>query len=348
MATKPSLKFTSPVVRLVSSGLYEPKTTDDKGQPLKVKTGPNMGQARQEYNFAIAIPKNPGEQHWAQNPWLRQFYDFGLAQYPNGEHQQPTFAWKIQDGDSTVPNKKMKKNCDREGYPGHWIMWLSGGTAPRIFNANGTQQLTDKDAIKPGYFVQVFGHCTDNRPSETPGLYMNHYMVAFSGIGKEITFGPDVAEAGFGQGVQLPPGVTPYTGQAIAPAGAIPVTGVPVPPGVAGFPTGPGNVPALAPVQPFAPAVAGMPVGAMASVPGVVNPVPLSPVGSVPTGSPLAPIAPVVQPLAVIPNPQVLSVPAPAAPRLVMTATAPHPYEAYINAGYTDIMLVQHGLAVMQ
>jgi len=57
MATK--VNITSPVGRIVMGSLYDPSTTDAEGKPLVVKTGPNAGQPRVNYFFALAIPKRP-------------------------------------------------------------------------------------------------------------------------------------------------------------------------------------------------------------------------------------------------------------------------------------------------
>lgn len=230
MTTPKPHQLTTPVGRYIGGSIYEPRTTDYDGKPLQVKTGANAGKPRVDYNFGVAIPKTPGCGHWANEGWGAPIWALAHAAFPNGECQRPDFAWKITDGDSTIPNKRMKKPCDNEGYKGHWVIWFSGGQQPRVYNRDGTQQLLDKDIVKPGYFIQVFGSVTDNKPSASPGLYFNHSMIAFSGIGEEIQFGPDVTQAGFGQGVTLPPGATAYTGQPVPPAAGVPATGAALPP----------------------------------------------------------------------------------------------------------------------
>lgn len=330
MTTK-SLTFTTPVARLVGGSLYDARTEDFDGKPLVVKTGANAGKPRVEYSFGVAIPKNPGETHWAQNPALAPIYHFAAQQFPNGEFQHPQFAWKIQDGDSQIPNKKGKKNADREGFPGHWIIWFSGGQAPRVYNRDGTQIITEPGAVKLGYWVQVFGNVTDNKPSQSPGLYMNHSMVALTAYGDEIVLGPDVSAAGFGQGVALPPGATmtpPATAGAFNPASLPPVPGVP-----AGLPQ-----------------IPGMPAAPVAQVPNL----PVSPVGSVPTPAAPAPIVAAPAPLPQAPNPAILAVPTPPAAvapppvvgRQLTAAANGHTYEQLIANGWTHATLVQHGLMV--
>jgi hypothetical protein len=208
--------FTTPVGRLIGGNLYEPETTDYDGKPLLARDGVTP---RVSYSAGIAIPKTPGCQHWANEPWGAGIWKYANEQFRNGETQRPDFSWKIQDGDSTIPNKRGKKNADREGYPGNWIIWFSGGYAPRIFNADGTQPILEKDAVKPGYYIKIAGNYSDNKPSQSPGLYMNLTFVALAGYGPEIQVGPDVGSVGFGQGVQLPPGAsaTPVGGFAPPP-----------------------------------------------------------------------------------------------------------------------------------
>lgn len=239
--------LTTPVGRLVGGSLYTGKDTNYDGEPLVYKNGPKAGQPRLDFSFGVAFPKTPGAQHWSQEPWLGPVWALGHAAFPGGEASRRDFSWKIIDGDSTEPNKKMKRPCDSEGYPGHWVVYFSGSQPPRIYNANGSQLITEPGAVKLGYYVQVCGSVTDNKPSKTPGVYWNHNMVALSAYGPEITTGPDVSSAGFGQGVALPPGasVTP-------PAGAL--TAAPPPPGAAPAPAAP-------PPPPPPPAAAPAPAG---------------------------------------------------------------------------------------
>jgi hypothetical protein len=218
------LVLTTPVGRLVGGSLYNGKDTNYEGEPLVYKNGPKAGQPRLDFSFGVAFPKTPGVTHWASEAWLAGVWQLGHAAFPGGEAQRRDFSWKIIDGDSTEPNKKMKRPCDQEGYPGHWIVFFSGSQAPRIYNSNGSQLITEPGAVKLGYYVQVCGSVTDNKPSKTPGVYWNHSMVALAAYGPEITTGPDVSSAGFGQGVALPAGAS-----TVPPAGAL--TAPPPPPG---------------------------------------------------------------------------------------------------------------------
>jgi len=232
-----AVPFTTPVGRLVQGSLYKGSTTDAEGNPLVIKSGPNAGQPRTDYFFALAIPKG-NEQSWAQTEWGKMIYDVGVKGFPNGQYNAPTFAWKIIDGDSTVPNRRGRKPCDREGFKGHWVLNFSSGYAPRIFNANGSQALTDPDHVKLGYYVQVAGTVSGNGSTQQPGVYLNHSMVALAGFGPEIVVGPDPTAVGFGNAA-LPAG-----------ASATPLGGLP---GAA--PSLPGMPAAAAPAAPAAPGI---------------------------------------------------------------------------------------------
>jgi hypothetical protein len=280
-----------PTGRIVAGSLYKPNTTNAEGGPLVYKNGPNAGQARVDYFFAIAIPKNG--QHWAQTEWGAKIWAAGHAFMPQAGNI-PSFAWKVTDGDSAVPNKKGKAPNTREGYPGNWVVSLSSSYAPKIYNRDGTQVLTEQDAIKPGYFVQVFGNVDGNNAQNQPGVFLNHSMVALQAYGPEIVFGPDATGVGFGQGA-LPAGATTTPVGGFNPA-PLPVPGAPLP-----------------------------------SPPVTVAP-PALPVGAV--GAPN--IAPP-------PNPAILGAPAPA-PVHIMTPAATTTYEAYIQSGWSDALLIHHGL----
>ncbi len=232
-------QLTTPVGRYVAGSIYIGNDKDYDGNPLVYKTGAKTGQPRLDFSFGVAYPKSPGCTHWANEPWLQPVWNLAHAAFPGGEAQRRDFSFKIIDGDSTEPNKKMKKPCENEGYPGHWVVFFSGSTPPRVCNANGSQLITEPGACKKGYFVQVLGGVTKNTGA-TPGLYWNHSAVALAAYGPEISSGPDINTAGFGQGVALPPGAS-----ATPPAGAMPVSPPPPPgapaPAPLGVPPGPNS-----------------------------------------------------------------------------------------------------------
>lgn len=343
------VNITSPVGRIVMGSLYDPSTTDAEGKPLVVKTGPNAGQPRVNYFFALAIPKGV-EPHWAHTPWGQQIWNVGNQAHPNAA-QSPAFAWKIEDGDSQIPNKKGRKPCENEGWRGHWILKFSGGFAPKVYQQEGAGyvQVMQKDFCKPGYFVEVAFSVDGNGSQSQPGVYINHSMVCFRAYGPEISVGPDVASAGFGQSA-LPAGasMTPPAGaipmpQAPAAAPALPgapvgyapppvPVGVPQMPGVPGAPLAPANVAYAPPAG--VPQVPGAPVGSYATTayPSSPAPIPVMPVPGFVQVPPPAP-APMAPP------------PAPSIPVRQMTAAAQGiPYESYVAQGWSDAQLVQNGL----
>ena len=348
------VNITSPVGRIVMGSLYDPSTTDAEGKPLVVKTGPNAGQPRVNYFFALAIPKQ-GEPHWAHTPWGQKIWSVGNQAFPTAA-QSPAFAWKIEDGDSQIPNKRGRKPCDNEGWPGHWILKFSGGFAPKIYQQEGAGyvQIMQKDFVKPGFFVEVAFGVEGNGSQSQPGVYLNHSMVCFRAYGQEIVFGPDVNAAGFGQS-PLPAGasMTPPAGaipMPQAPAAVPSVPGVPVPGQALGYAPAPAAMPAPTAYAP--PAVPGAPgvANGLPQVPGVA-PLPLPPAGSVPM--PSAPVPGAPAPIPVTPNPGFVQVPPPApvlmappaAPVRQMTPAAQGiPYESYVAQGWTDAQLVQNGL----
>lgn len=229
------ISITSPVGRIVQGSLYKPATKDLQGNSLVIKSGPNAGQPRVSYWFRLAIQKG-SEQHWAQTTWGAKIYEVGSKAFPQFA-QAPSFAWKIEDGDSAVPNpeRKGKKNCDQEGWKGHWIMKISGGFAPKIVRQNNgrLEDYSEPDAVKPGHYVEVLFTVASNGTPTKPGVYLNHSAICFRGFGPEIVSGPDLESVGFGAGA-LPPGASTMPPPSSAPAMPFPQPGVA--PAVPGFP----------------------------------------------------------------------------------------------------------------
>jgi hypothetical protein len=315
------IKFKTPVGRIVQGELWKARPRkDDAGQTMKDESG----NERMQRFFAIAIPKQPGHTHWAQTDWGRQVWDEGVRAHQQFA-QHPSFSWKIEDGDSQIPNKRMKKNCDREGHPGHWIIKFSTELAEPIptYNSSGTAPMPG-EAFKPGNYVEVFAMVKGNT-GKTQGVYMNPLMVALAGYGEPIATEADPSEAGFGQSA-LPPG-----------ASAVPLASTTLtPPATA--------LPGMTHLQP----AAGTQFGTVPVAPAAVLPqsaTPLSPpapqlaasAGSTLMTSPSSPVA-------VQPNPAFLLGPlvpiVPAAPTLSAAALAAgHTYEKLRAAGHTDDQL---------
>lgn len=296
MATRTDLL--TPIGRLVAGSLYKGQTTDAEGRPLLVKNGPQAGQPRTDYFFAIAIPKGQ-EKHWAETAWGAKIWQTGHAAFPQGQAQHPQFAWKVTDGDSQIPNKRGIKPSSRPGYAGCWVLAFSSGFPPKIFNADGSQQILEPDAVKLGYYIQVFGNVSGNESMQQPGVFLNHGMVAFAAYGEEIHIGPDASAVGFG-GAPLPAG-----------ASAAPIGG------------------AFNPAPPAAPAVA--------AAPGI--PAPTAPTSPAPSAS----TAPSPSSPPITPAPQFLAPPA-APVRVMLPAAQGATYEQLIGNGWTDALLVQHGM----
>jgi hypothetical protein len=248
-----SINLTSPVGRIVQGELWKAQPVVDPRTNVP-KLGADNKPLVQHF-FALAIPKTPGHTHWAQTDWGQKIWAEGNRAHPNFA-PHPTFSWKVEDGDSQVPNKKGKKNADREGFPGHWVIKLRSGFPPKTYNADGSAELP-AESFKPGNYAQVNINVAGNT-GDSPGVYLNPVMAALAGYGTEIQTGPDVAEAGFGQGVALPAG-----------ASAVPVGGF-APPTPGTPPAAPAYAPpAGVPAAPYPPV--GVPTASPSSVP-VPNP----------------------------------------------------------------------------
>ncbi len=208
--------FTTPVGRYVSGSIDTPKTKDHKGNLKIIKSGPDIGKPTQSFDFGVAVPKIPGID-WRQMDFGQKVHGAAIKAWPNGQHALPTFSWKVIDGDSTVPNTKMKRPCDSEGYPGHWIIYFSSNKAPQYVNNTGLAQI-DSKSIKKGDWIQVAGSTCGNNDADKPGMYMNHSVVSFQWAGDYISSGPDPSTMGFGA-TPAPAGVsTTPTGNFVAPA----------------------------------------------------------------------------------------------------------------------------------
>lgn len=266
--SKQRLNILTPAGRIVWGSVDKANTIDGEGKPKLIKNGPNTGKPTQSYDFGLAIPKGP-EKHWKDTAWGAPIYNLAVQSWPRGEHQAPSFAFKVQDGDSTVPNRKGRKPCDREGCPGNWVLSFSSQYAPQLYKLEGNRPIpvTPPETIKAGYWVQISGSCASNDSTQNPGIFLNHNMVCLVGIDKEIVSGPDAAAVGFGQDVALPAGVSMTNFNLPAPATMAPL---------------PVAQPAPAPVQPAQVAVQ--------SHPGFLNPgVPTVPIAAAPPPVPQSP-----------------------------------------------------------
>lgn len=250
-----------PVGRMIGGSLYTPQAKmDNFGKP---KLDP-QGKPMTGFNFGVAIAKTPGHTHWSQSEWGAKIRGIGVAAF-QAMADNPSFAWKIIDGDSAIPNKKGRKPCEQEGYPGSWVLWFSQSWAPKLCTADGSAELTQPDAVMPGDWVQVYASVKSNAPSPTPGVYLNPLAVALVGyhqLGRIVVSTVDTKSVGFG--AAQAPGVvlSAPVGAMAAPAPVVPVA---PPPAVAppapmpntAFLQGPPPVPAP-PVHRMTPAAAGV------------------------------------------------------------------------------------------
>jgi len=336
-----------PPGRIVQGDLYDPQDKDMQGNPLTIKNGTNAGKERVNYYFALAIPKTQAA--WWSEPWGQRINALGYAAWPQGQTQNPRFAWKIEDGDSQTPNQNGRKNADREGHPGCWIVKFGSSFPTKVFDSQGNPML-EKGLVKPGFWVEVLGSIASNENAQNPGIYINHVMVSYRAPDKEIVSGPDPRKVGFGQ-APLPPGVTaapashitPHIPAGAAPPPAVPGAAVPAAhpvPGASPPPAVPGAAappPAAAPaapvgVQPHAGFIAPPAGGAYPSVP---------PAAGVP--APSSPPAPGVPSAPATPAPPAYADPlgAPAGHRMV-NPQGPR-YSDYTSKGWTDAQLLANG-----
>jgi len=263
----------NPVGRLVGGSLTKSQTKDADGKPLVGKTGATQGKPMFKFYIAVACPKN-GSQAWYQTEYGAKVLKVGQEAF-GPLAQNPSFSWKIEDGDSLIPNLKGKTNASREGYPGNWILNMAVMTfedfSPiQTCNRDGTLPVNPAD-IKLGDYVQVVVNCKGNGSSSKPGVYLNPIAVALIGHGKPIIHGVDVKTVGFGVGAVLPPGAseTPIGGLgAPAPFQApTPLPGAFVPPAIGSAPNA-----AILGVLPATVGVTAAPVPPPAPIPAPVGP----------------------------------------------------------------------------
>lgn len=244
--------FTSPTGRIVQGDPWEPSLTDQEGRPRVYDRGPKIGQPKPQWFIAVAFSK--ADPAWVPFHQLllteaAQSWPSLFPQGPAGPCALPTFSMKVIDGDDATPqiqsDGSTRRNVDKEGFAGHWVVRFSSGFAPKVFEQVGAtyMEVTDKSRLKPGYFVRVAGQASSNDQTAKPGIYVNLNMIQLVAQGPEITRGVDAATAFGGAGpAALPPGATPLqpvTG-GFTPAAPIPaVPGAGAPPPSSSGPTAP-------------------------------------------------------------------------------------------------------------
>lgn len=223
-----SVEILFPVGRLVAGHpMFPSPVTDNDDKPVLDAAGAPVT----ERYIGVAIAKG-AEQHWNQTVWGAQIW--GAAQdpvngYPDGEIGSPSFSWKIVDGDSTVPNKNKKRPCDQEGYARCWVIHMSTRIVYPCYHVgkyDPVQAIQNKDDIKKGYKCRVFAMVKGNKPSKSPGVYINPSLFEMTAIDTEIVSvgtGPSAADV-FGGGqvstpapvVNTPPPVVPVVTAPVA------------------------------------------------------------------------------------------------------------------------------------
>lgn len=159
-----------------------------------LKVNATTNQPKMSCFFGFAIPKGT-EQHWNQTPWGQLVWQEGAAGFKRGEFNAPTFAWKIVDGDSVIPNKSGTPPNSKEGYPGHWVLSISSSlSAPKCFRVDPTigtpvECVSDKQFKRGDYgFVtlSVKANCDANGFAQSPGVYLNPLAFLMTDEGTEI------------------------------------------------------------------------------------------------------------------------------------------------------------------
>lgn len=269
--------FTLPPGRYVQGNPYKlmPRT-DQNNAPVIGKDGKQVHSCY----IAVAIPKTvaPGNWWWHE-AWGGPIFQLGAAEMPQN-YQHKDFAWKIEDGDSTEPNKKGKRNCDREGFPGNWIVKAQSSLLPQFCTLLDPSKpgkpvaLLQEGAIQAGSYVQLNVGCAGNKRTDSPGIYVNPNIVCLIGYGPVISFGIDPDDAGFG--------------------------GYAAPAGASATPVGVTATPAPAPAHPApSPAPAPAPTPALAPAPVPTQPhtaITMPPAPSAVPAAPAVPVAPTATP----------------------------------------------------
>ena len=235
-----------PVGRMIGGSVYTAQVEKDSFGKPKLNS---EGKQLTSFSFGVAIPKQ-GEQHWSQTPWGQQVFQVGATAHAN-HHRLPTYAWKIKDGDSTVPNRNGTIMNQQPGHAGCWIVWFKQTWAPKLVADKGATPLLEPDQIIPGYYVEVYANVIGNT-GPTPGVYMNPIAVNRAAFGEKIVSTQTIDTTGVGFGASpLPTGAsaTPLGGFVPPPVAAV-MPGLPI------APTGPAVVPNPAFLMPPAPPLA--------------------------------------------------------------------------------------------
>ena len=195
--------------------------TDNMDRPVLMAD--NVTPVTQVY-FSLAVPKGQ-ETDWKQTPWGQTIHSIGMTAYKDMTNRHD-FSWKVEDGDSNIPNKKGRKNCDTVGHQGHWILKCTTQLDVPVYPAgkySPFDRITGENDVHTGDYYMVCINVADNtdkngQPSQSPGVYLNPRGVVYLRKGEQIV-GENQFDAAsvFGamnlQGqaptVQTPPAATP-------------------------------------------------------------------------------------------------------------------------------------------
>lgn len=315
-------KFNTPIGRMVFGDVYDPETEDFDGNPLVIKNGVDKGKPTVRYNIGLAVPKAPGETHWANSPlgaiiWAQGHRDHAASA------TRDDFAWKVTDGDSAKPGKPYKGKPskapkDKAGFPGNWVFAFGGSNEPKILTADISSYILEKGVVQNGDSIQIVGDVVGNTGA-TPGVYLNYRGIIWHGMhrdGRIMSNGIDLDE--------LRKSLAGQTLPAFVVVGSVP-TGTPAAPA-----TG----------APPAPAVnAGAPPPPPATTVQQVPQMPVTPAaGFIPVTGAGAPPPPPNGATAVPPPP-------PSGPQMTAKANG-NSYASFIAGGWTDAALRANGYMV--
>lgn len=230
--------FVTPVARLIHGHPLKQNTRMDEvtKQPIIGKDG----QPVKEVYIGIAIPKT-GEASWKGTEWGKNIVMAALdaeSGYDEGTTRRPDFSWKIVDGDSDIPNKAGHAPNSDPHKRGHWIVNLTTRIPYNCYHVGKYSPLDaiqDANAIKLGDYVRVNIVAKGNKPSKTPGVYLNPNLLELNRPGEAIIregSGPDAASVFGGSAASVSAPVSTPAPAAPAPATPPPATDLLVTPPV--------------------------------------------------------------------------------------------------------------------
>lgn len=191
--------FVTPVARLIHG--HPMKQNDKINRKTKLPVLDKSGNQVKEIYIGIAIPKG-SESDWKDTDWGKQIVMAAIDAehgYDLAMTKRTDFSWKIVDGDSDIPNKEGNIPNQDQYKVGHWVLHLNTRIPYNCYHVGKYSPLDaiqDINSIKLGDFIRVNILAKGNKPSETPGVYLNPNLVELSRPGEAIIregSGPDAA-----------------------------------------------------------------------------------------------------------------------------------------------------------